>query len=56
MAPSPIALIASAALVAAVAAGTGAIVLQQGSQFSHPRRTGGAFALSDLEEIGRAHV
>lgn len=49
MAPSPIALIASAGLVAMVAAGTGAIVLQQGSRFSHPRKTGGAFTMSDLD-------
>lgn len=49
MAPSPIALFASAALVGLVAAGTGAIVLQQGSRFSHPRKVGGSFALSDLD-------
>ncbi|MBE7249541.1 MAG: SCO family protein [Actinomycetospora chiangmaiensis] len=49
MAPSPLALFASATLVAVVAAGTGAIVLQQGSQFSHPRRVGGSFAMSDLD-------
>ncbi len=49
MAPSPIALIASAALVGMVAAGTGAIVLQQGARFSHPRRVGGAFAMADLD-------
>jgi protein SCO1/2 len=49
MAPSPIALIASAALVAVVAAGAGAIVLQQGSRFSHPRKIGGTFAMSDLD-------
>ncbi|MDP4003556.1 SCO family protein [Methylobacterium sp. NEAU K] len=49
MAPSPLALIASTALVALVATGTGAIVLQQGSRFSHPRRVGGAFAMTDLD-------
>lgn len=49
MAPSPLALLASAGLVALVAAGTGAIVLQQGSRFSHPRKVGGAFAMSDLD-------
>lgn len=49
MAPSPLALIASAALVAVVATGTGAIVLQQGSRFSHPRKVGGPFTMADLE-------
>ena len=49
MAPSPIALIASAALIGVVAAGTGAIVVQQGSGFSHPRRVGGPFAMADLD-------
>lgn len=49
MAPSPLALIASATLVTLVASGTGAIVLQQGSQFSHPRRVGGSFAMADLD-------
>ena len=49
MAPSPLAVIASATLVAAVAAGAGAIALQQGSQFSHPRRVGGPFTMSDLD-------
>ncbi|MCJ2072371.1 SCO family protein [Methylobacterium sp. J-030] len=49
MAPSPLALIASAALIGAVAAGTGAIVAQQGSQFSHPRKVGGPFAMADLD-------
>lgn len=49
MAPSPIALIASAALIGVVAAGTGAIVAQQGSHFSHPRKVGGPFAMADLD-------
>jgi protein SCO1/2 len=49
LAPSPLALLASAGLVALVATGTGAIVLQQGSRFSHPRKVGGAFAMSDLD-------
>lgn len=49
MAPSPLALIASAALIGVIATGTGAIVLQQSSQFSHPRRVGGAFAMTDLD-------
>jgi protein SCO1 len=49
MAPSPLAFFASAALVAVAAAGTGAIVLQQGSRFSHPRRVGGAFTMADLD-------
>ena len=49
MAPSPVALIASAAIVTLVATGTGAIVLQQGSRFSHPRRVGGSFAMADLD-------
>ncbi|MEE7489845.1 SCO family protein [Methylobacterium oryzae] len=49
MAPSPLALIASAALIAVVATGTGAIVLQQGSRFSHPRRVGGPFTMADLD-------
>lgn len=49
MAPSPLALIASAALVAVVATGTGAIVLQQGSRFSHPRKVGGPFTMADLK-------
>ncbi|WP_267357875.1 MULTISPECIES: SCO family protein [unclassified Methylobacterium] len=49
MAPSPIALIASATLIGLVAVGTGAIVAQQGSRFSHPRKVGGAFAMADLD-------
>lgn len=58
MAPSPIALIASAALIGVAAAGTGAIVLQQGSQFSHPRKVGGPFAMADLDgrPVGQADL
>ena len=49
MAPSPLALIASVALVAVIATGTGAIVLQQGSRFSHSRKVGGPFTMADLD-------
>ncbi|GJD33348.1 SCO family protein [Methylobacterium aerolatum] len=49
MAPSPLALLASGLLLALVGAGTGAIVIQQGSSFSHPRRVGGPFTLADLD-------
>ncbi len=46
---SPLALLASGVMLAFVAAGTGAIVIQQGSSFSHPRRVGGPFTLADLD-------
>ncbi|MFF9550795.1 SCO family protein [Methylobacterium fujisawaense] len=52
MRPTPVALLASAVMLALVAAGAGAITLQQGSPFSHPRRVGGAFTMADL--YGRA--
>lgn len=47
--PTPLALLASGVMLAFVAAGAGAIVMQQGSSFSHPRRVGGAFTLTDLD-------
>ena len=47
--PTPVAVLASGVMLALVAAGTGAIVLQQGSSFSHPRRVGGPFTLADLD-------
>ena len=46
---TPLAVLASGVMLALVAAGTGAIMLQQGSSFSHPRRVGGPFALADLD-------
>lgn len=49
MAPSPLALLASGAVLALVATGTGAIVLQRGSSFSHPHRVGGPFTMADLD-------
>jgi protein SCO1 len=49
MVPTPIAVLASGVMLALIAAGTGAIMVQQGSSFSHPRKVGGAFALSDLD-------
>lgn len=49
MAPSPLALLASAAVLALVTAGAGAIVLQRGSSFSHPHRIGGPFTMADLD-------
>lgn len=47
--PTPLAVLASGVMLALVAAGTGAIVLQQGSSFSHPRKVGGPFTLADLD-------
>lgn len=47
--PTPIAVLASGVMLALVAAGTGAIVLQQGTSFSHPRHVGGPFTLADLD-------
>ncbi|MDP4023044.1 SCO family protein [Methylobacterium sp. NEAU 140] len=49
MAPSPLVFLASAGLLGLVAAGTGAIVAQQHSPFSHPRRAGGPFTMRDLD-------
>lgn len=49
MAPSPLALLASTAVLALVTAGAGAIVLQRGSSFSHPHRIGGPFTMADLD-------
>lgn len=49
MLPTPIAVLASGVMLALVAAGTGAIVLQQGTSFSHPRHVGGPFTLADLD-------
>jgi protein SCO1 len=47
--PTPLAVLASGVMLAFVAAGAGAIVMQQGSSFSHPRRVGGPFTLADLD-------
>lgn len=49
MAPSPRALLASAAVFALVTTATGAILLQRGSPFRHPHRIGGPFAMADLD-------
>jgi protein SCO1/2 len=47
--PTPLAVLASGVMLAFVAVGAGAIVMQQGSSFSHPRRVGGPFTLADLD-------
>lgn len=47
--PTPLAVLASGVMLAFVAAGTGAVMLQQGSSFSHPRKVGGPFTLAGLD-------
>lgn len=47
--PLPLALLASGGLLALIAAGTGAFVMQRGSEFSHPGRVGGDFTMADLD-------
>lgn len=47
--PSPLALLASAFVIAVASAGAGAIVLQQNSSFSRSRTIGGPFTSADLD-------